>query len=149
MGWRASAANQRRVAKRASRYYTGVNLFSMVGVCFALFFVNMNATRPDQYLGPNLTNVKYAHVEPGASREDAVVLTIDRDGRVFFGARQIEDDAIPERIREWVRSGSEQKIYLRADARARNADVSAVVNEIQRSGVTNVAILTDMPVPHR
>jgi biopolymer transport protein TolR len=147
--WRASAASQRRVAKRASRYYTGTNLFSMVGVGFALFIINMIITPAHRFMGQNLTKLNHAGEEAGAVREDAIVLAIARDGRVFQRTSQIEGDEIAERIRDRVGSGSERKVYLQADARAKTGDVNTVVNEIQGSGVTHIAILTDMPVPHR
>ena len=82
---------------------------------------------------------------PGANREDAMQIMLTRDGRIFFGNHQVTVEELPGEIRERVRNGAEERIYLAADARAKYGDVKAVLNEISRVGFERVSFLTHEP----
>jgi biopolymer transport protein ExbD len=49
---------------------------------------------------------------------------------------------LPGVLRERVKNGSERKVYLSVDARARWGDAKAVLNQIRLAGIENVSILT-------
>jgi biopolymer transport protein ExbD len=51
-------------------------------------------------------------------------------------------------LREGVREGSERKVYLRADARAKYGEVKAVLDQIRLAGIENVAFMT-VEAPHK
>jgi biopolymer transport protein ExbD len=76
----------------------------------------------------------------GANRDDAMIVTVTRDGRVYFRTDEISSSQLPARIRECLNSGSERRIYLRADARVRHGYVKPVLEAVQSSGVGDVSI---------
>ncbi len=76
----------------------------------------------------------------GANRDDAMIVTVTRDGRVYFSTDEISFSQLPARIRECLSSGSERRIYLRADARVRYDFVRPVLEAVQSTGVTDVSI---------
>ena len=80
---------------------------------------------------------------PKALREDVIDITVTRSGNVFFKRDRVNTDQLPSRIREAVRSGSENRIYIHADARPKYGNVAEVVHQIRLSGVQNVSILTE------
>jgi biopolymer transport protein ExbD len=45
---------------------------------------------------------------------------------------------LPERIEQKVRTGSERKAYLRADARAQHGDIEAVIQQVRLSVSTTL-----------
>jgi biopolymer transport protein ExbD len=51
-------------------------------------------------------------------------------------------------IRTAVRDGSERKVYLFADSRAKNGDVNIVLDQIRFAGITNVVILANKSAVH-
>jgi hypothetical protein len=68
---------------------------------------------------------------PGAEREDAMQISVTRDGRIYFRNNIIMLQDLPEQIRQGVQNGAEKRIYLNADARAKYADVLAVLDQIR------------------
>ena len=84
-----------------------------------------------------------------ANREDTMVVAIFRDGKVFMGHDQVEVSDIPDKIREHLLAGSERKVYIRADADAKYADVAEVVDEIRAAGVEHIAFLAYQATPPR
>ena len=73
---------------------------------------------------------------PGALREDAMLISVTRDGNIFFGTHRIRSSDLPASIRESVRRGSERKVYLKVDARAKYGDAAAVIDEIRLVGIS-------------
>ena len=59
---------------------------------------------------------------------------------------------LPERIEQKVRTGSERKAYLRADARAQHGDIEAVIQQVRLWDINHVVVVTeqrDLDYPFR
>jgi biopolymer transport protein TolR len=80
---------------------------------------------------------------PHARREDAIMVSVNRSGNIFFGYDRISREILPERISKAVKSGSEPVVYIRADARTKYKNVKDVMNEVAVSGLQNVMFLVD------
>jgi biopolymer transport protein ExbD len=79
---------------------------------------------------------------PGAQREDAMFVWVSRDGAIHFRAREVRLHGADE-IRNGAKAGSEKRVYLEADARAKYQDVDTVLGEIRKAGIENVSIVTN------
>jgi biopolymer transport protein ExbD len=82
---------------------------------------------------------------PGALKEDAMQVTVMRDGQVFFRDHHVLPVELPNKIREGMRNGAEKRIYLAVDARARYGDAIVVLDQIRLAGIENVSFLTEKP----
>jgi biopolymer transport protein TolR len=145
--WSPSKAAALRAAKRRPSVYPAIDLMPFLGVFLVLLFIFMSITQPSHGSNPpvNLPKAQSATLQPGAIREDAIRIAVSRDGRCFFDSSQAEPGELPNLIRTAMRSGSERKVYLLADSRAKNGDVEIVVDQIRLSGITDVVILTNKP----
>jgi biopolymer transport protein ExbD len=56
---------------------------------------------------------------------------------------QVTLDQLPNKIRAGIKQGSENKIYIRADALCRYGTVKQALDAIRDAGVENVAFLAD------
>jgi biopolymer transport protein ExbD len=95
-------------------------------------FVDRASTRHSRYL-------------PKASREDAIVISLTRDGAVYFRYTRLRPAELPNRIHDCVLNGAEKRIYLNVDARAKYGDVNAILPYIRLAGIENVTFLTEQP----
>ncbi len=88
---------------------------------------------------------KAAHAKkmPGAVREDALLISITRDGKMFFRNDQMDPASLPGRIRKSVAAGSPPKAYMKVDARARYGNVLQVLPYVRSGGVQDVAFLVE------
>jgi biopolymer transport protein TolR len=75
--------------------------------------------------------------------EPRLVLTIDRDQRVFLGSDPINVNAIPDTLRARVKDPEHQAIYLRADENVPFGAFAALMDAVKQSGITNVSIVTE------
>jgi biopolymer transport protein ExbD len=144
--WSPSRAAARRVVKRTSAVYPCIDLTAFLSIQLALLFLFLGTTLPADIRVPgNLPRLQNANPQPGGLREDAIRVTLTRDGRIFFRQIYSTPEELPDLIRTAVREGAERKIYLVADHRAKYQDVEVVLNQIQRSGVSSVVILANKP----
>ena len=75
--------------------------------------------------------------------EPRLVLTIDRDQKVFLGSDPINVNAIPDTLRAKVKDPDHQAIYLRADENVPFGAFAALMDAVKQSGITNVSIVTE------
>jgi biopolymer transport protein ExbD len=79
----------------------------------------------------------------GAHREDALLVSILRDGSVFFDTQRVYPDELPAKLQDRVRSGAPGKVYIKADGRVHYATVKDVLDSIGSAGLSYVAFVTD------
>jgi biopolymer transport protein ExbD/biopolymer transport protein TolR len=122
-----------------------IELSGLAGIMlFFLILFMMPASLPRRHFG----NVDLAPVDgpkamPGALKEDALQVAVTRDGTIYLNESRVRIGNLVPLLRQGVRQGSERKVYLRADARARYADVKAVLGQIRLAGIENVALMTE------
>jgi biopolymer transport protein ExbD len=140
--WSPSKAAARRAAKRQSQYYSGIDLTAFVSIELALLLMLIPLTPPFHSREPvDLPRARNTLSEPGANRDDMMRVTVTRAGNTYFGTSRIAASELHGRLRAQVQNGSEPKVYLYVDERAKNGDVEPVIDEIQLAGIMNIAII--------
>ena len=116
----------------------------MLLVIVVLLFIEMLYSGP-HYSGAGvyLPKAYHAETQPRASREDAMVVAITRDGRVYMGHGPIEPGRLPQLIRDRLNAGTENKVYLKVDRRAKQAVIDRVLAEISAANIYRVAFLVE------
>lgn len=117
----------------------------MALVIFVILLVFMvTPTRFHQGVGVDLSKVSHPVSMPGALREDAMKVIIQRNGKVYFGNEQVEPGSMAEKIQARLKDRDvEHKVYIAADMRARWGVVKIVLDGVQSAGVIRVAFLAD------
>jgi biopolymer transport protein TolR len=141
-----SKAAALRATKRNPSIYPTFDPMPFVGVFMVLLFIFMLI--PPSHAGMSLVDLpkaKSATLQLGPLREDAIRILVARDGRCYFHFTAAEPRDLPDLIRTAIRDGSERKVYLFADSRAKNVSVGIVVDQIRIAGIANVVILANKP----
>lgn len=121
-------------------------MWGFVSVMLVLLFMFVpTSTDTPRQIPVDLPTAYHSTPMPGAIREDAMQVIVERDGRVFFGNHQIVVQDLVEEIHSGIRNGAEERVYLNADARAKYSDVKAVLNQIRMAGIVHVSLLTQNP----
>ena len=118
-------------ANRRNELYCRIDPAPFAAIVFAIFYL---------FLGPlgttdvpvhrwNVDRVTMQHAKnlPRANREDAIWITLSRDGSVYFRNSRVRPDQLPNRIHDAVLNGAEKRIYLNVDARARYGDMGTLL----------------------
>lgn len=81
--------------------------------------------------------------QPGALKEDALLVSVTRDGSIFIRDHRVRREDLANEIRDGVRHGAENKIYLAVDARAKYGSATQALEQIRLAGIENVIFLTE------
>jgi biopolymer transport protein TolR len=74
--------------------------------------------------------------------EERLVLTIDRQQRVFLNNEPININQIGARLHEKIRDPEGQSVFVRADENVPFGAFATVMDAVKQSGITNVSIVT-------
>ena len=125
-----------------SRLIRNIDVSALAAVLFVLLFAFMMLTQtPHDGVSADLPKVWHPIALRGANREGALIVSIFRDGTIYFGKDKTRPSDLPAQIREGVGRGAEKKIYIRADKRLRYRTVLEVLDAIHSAGVEKIAFL--------
>ena len=134
------------IAKRdeGAKINSNINVTPMVDVMLVLLIIFMVITPMLQ----NKVNVDLAKTDnptamPDADKEDAIVVAVTRDGKIFLGGDQVQVDAMGPTIAAKLEKNPEKKVYLRADNRAMYGKVMDAIDGIRAAGISDLGLLTE------
>jgi biopolymer transport protein ExbD len=111
------------------------------GILVVLLFLLMMLTQtPHHGVSADLPKVWHPISMPGANREDALIVSILRDGTMYFGKRPGPATCL-HKFEKCGPRGAEKKIYIRADERLRYVSVREVLAAVRSAGVEKIAFL--------
>jgi biopolymer transport protein TolR len=116
------------------------SVMGLVVFVVLLFFM----TIPPAHHGVSIDLPKALHpvAMRGAVREDAIKISITRDGKVYLGTEQIWLPTLPAKIQDQLKDREvEHKVYVVADTRARWGTVKLALDGVRTSGILRVAFL--------
>jgi biopolymer transport protein TolR len=129
---------------RPDQLICNINVAGFVGVMLALLYLFMPVNVDGHRGAPvDLPHVGHPVSMAHANREDAIVIAITRDDKLFFRDDQVALDQLPAKIQESVSRGSEKRVYIRADARAKCGWVAEILDGVHSAGVEKIGILVD------
>jgi len=116
-----------------------INVTPLVDVVLVLLIIFM-VTAPVLQSGIEVTVPHTKTVKE--ITEERLVITIDRDQRVFLNNQPININQIGDEIHKKVRDPQGQAIYVRADENVPFGAFATVMDAVKQSGITNVSIVT-------
>ncbi len=78
-----------------------------------------------------------------ADKDDAVIVAVTRDGKIYLGNTAIQKEDITGQIKDRIQNRLDKTVYVKSDSRAKYGDVVAVVDEIRSAGVDQLGLLTE------
>ncbi len=75
--------------------------------------------------------------------EERLVISIDREQRVFLGNDPININEIGTKLKEKLHDPERMTIYLRSDENVPFGAFATVMDAVKSSGITNVSIVTE------
>jgi biopolymer transport protein TolR len=134
------------MAKReeGKKVNSNINVTPMVDVMLVLLIIFMVVTPMLQHgMQVDLAKVNSPEAMPDADKEDALIVAIMRDGKIFFGNDQIASDLLTQKIKDRIANRTDKRVYIRADARAKYGSVVEVVDNVRSAGVDDLGLLTE------
>jgi biopolymer transport protein ExbD/biopolymer transport protein TolR len=131
---------------KAPPVVSDINVTPMVDVMLVLLIIFMVITPMlSKTIPVNLVKTKNPIQMKAADQEDAIVIAITRDGKVFLspGNKMIQPDQLAGKVKDLQQNRNDKTVYVKADARARFAGVTDVIDNLRNAQVDQVGLLTE------
>jgi biopolymer transport protein ExbD len=132
--------------KKAPPVVSDINVTPMVDVMLVLLIIFMVIT-PMLTKGAPVEMVKAKNpiAMQAADKEDAILIAITRDGKVFLspGNKQVNSEDLPSKVRDLLTNRTDKTVYIKADKRSKYERVEDVIDNLRIAGVDELGLLTE------
>ena len=120
------------------------NVIPMADIMLVLLIIFMVVT-PMLQKGVSVEMAKANNAEDmqNADKDDAIILAVTRDGKMYLGSKQIQLSEITTTVKDQIANRLDKTVFVRSDARAKYGDVVKAVDEVRSAGVDNLGLLTE------
>ena len=133
----------------AKRYTTlgavsDINVTPMVDVMLVLLIIFMVITPMLQHgTSVNMARAYNTRDMQDADKEDAVLLAVTKDGKIFLGTDRIEPNQITTTVKDRLADRLDKTVYVKSDREAKYGVVVEVVDNVRAAGVDSLGLLTE------
>jgi biopolymer transport protein TolR len=120
------------------------NVIPMADIMLVLLIIFMVVT-PMLQKGKqvDMASVNNTHDMQAADKDDAIIVAITRDGKIFLGTTMTAKEDLTNQIKDRISNRLDKTVFVKSDARAKYGDVVGAVDEIRSAGVDQLGLLTD------
>ncbi len=130
--------------KRMADVNSDINVTPMVDVMLVLLIIFMVITPMLQKgVSVDLAKTDNPIKMPEADKEDALIVAIMRDGKIYFNSDAVTAESLTDKVKDRLANTTDKRIFVKADAGARYGDVVAVVDDVRSAGVDQLGLLTE------
>lgn len=121
-----------------------INVTPMADVMLVLLIIFMVITPMLQKgVSVDMAKAENPRKMADADKEDAVVVAVTRDGKMFLGSNPIRLNEITPQVKEIIATKLDKTVYIKSDSRAKYGDVVSVVDNVRAAGVESLGLLTE------
>jgi biopolymer transport protein ExbD len=128
----------------APKAISDINVTPLVDVMLVLLIIFMVITPMLQHtFSVDMAKTQNPRQMPDAEKDDAAVLAVTRDGKVYLGNRQIALDEVTTKVKDLISGKLDKTVFLKSDVRAKYGEVVKVVDNLRAGGVDSLGLLTE------
>jgi biopolymer transport protein ExbD/biopolymer transport protein TolR len=121
-----------------------INVTPMVDIMLVLLVIFMVVTPMLQKgVSVDLAITRNPREMRDADKDDATVVAITRDGKIFLGATRLEKVDLGPKIKDELADKLDKTVYVKSDRRAKYGDVVDVVDTVRTAGVDTLGLITE------
>ena len=134
--------------KKAAPPMGDINVTPLVDVMLVLLIIFMVITPLLTHgVSVDLVKTKNPITMQAADKEDAILISITRNGSVFLspGNMKVLPEDLPGKVKDLLTNKVDKTVYVKADARARYEVVEDVVDNLRAGGASELGLITEEP----
>jgi biopolymer transport protein ExbD len=121
-----------------------INVTPMVDVMLVLLIIFMVITPMLQKgISVDMAKANNPRDMQDADKEDAAVIAVTHDGKLYLGSNPIAMDEITPKLKDLLADKLDKTVYVKSDYRAKYGVVVNVVDNVRAAGVDSLGLLTE------
>ena len=121
-----------------------INVTPLVDVMLVLLIIFL-VTAPMMMQGVDVS-LPEATAEPLESEKENLIITVDKENKVFINDFQVSVDGLGEKLKKILEGRSDREVYLKADKDISYGTVVKVMAEVKGAGVEKLGMVTEPAV---
>lgn len=118
-----------------------INVTPLVDVMLVLLVIFM-VTAPMMQQGMQV-NLPKAETKAMSAQEEAVVVSVDRSGKVFINSTEVAAGDLKGKLAAMVANRTKKEVFLKADRDVPYGDVVRTMAEIKGAGIERLGMVTE------
>ena len=119
------------------------NVVPLIDILLVLIIFMVITPMLQKGVSVDMANVNNPRDMKDADKDDAIIVAVTRDGKLFLGNTAINKEDITGQVKDRISARIDKTVFVKSDARAKYGDVVAVVDEIRSAGVDQLGLLTE------
>jgi biopolymer transport protein ExbD len=133
---------------RSGATVSDINVTPMVDIMLVLLIIFMVVTPMLQKtMSVDMAKAQNPREMADADKEDAVVIAITRDGKMYIGNTFTTPEEMTTKVKDMLADRVDKTVYIKSDARAKYGDVVKAVDNVRAAGVESLGLLTQRLKP--
>lgn len=120
-----------------------INVTPLVDVMLVLLVIFM-VTAPMMQQGVDV-NLPKADAKSMATKDEAVVVSIDRSGKVYINSTEVAPADLKGKLATMVANRDRKEVFLKADRDVPYGEVVRIMAEIKGAGIERLGMVTEPP----
>jgi biopolymer transport protein ExbD/biopolymer transport protein TolR len=122
-----------------------INVTPLVDVMLVMLIIFMVITPMlSKGITVELVQTKNPIAMQAADKEDAILISVTRDGKVYLGTDQFNDlPSLGTKVKDQLTNRVDKTVYLKSDSRARYERVVEVLDNLRAFQVDQIGLLTE------
>lgn len=126
--------------RRTSHTFSEINVTNLVDVMFVLLVIFM-LVAPLMKHGIDVDLPEIS--TKGIDLKDELVITVDRDRRIYLDERRISLDSLEKRLQEIYETRPDTTIFLKADKQVPYGFVVRIMGRVRKVGIEKLGMVTE------
>jgi len=137
--------NSHRKKSAAPPPVSDINVTPLVDVMLVMLIIFMVITPMlSKGITVELVQTKNPIAMQAADKEDAILISVTRDGKVYLGTDQFNDlPSLGTKVKDQLTNRVDKTVYLKSDSRARYERVVEVLDNLRAFQVDQIGLLTE------
>jgi biopolymer transport protein ExbD len=120
------------------------NVIPMADIMLVLLIIFMVVTPMLQKgVSVDMAKVNNAQDMQDADKDDAIIVAVTRDGKLYLGRTQVGLSEITNKVKDLLANRIDKTVFVRSDSRAKYGEVVKAVDEVRSAGVDKIGLLTE------
>ena len=122
-----------------------INVTPMVDVMLVMLIIFMVITPMlSKGISVDLAKTKNPIAMQAADKDDAILVSITKDGKVYLGTDQYNElNTLGSKVKDLLSAKLDKTVYLKNDSRSRFERVVEVIDNLRGFGVDQLGLITD------
>lgn len=127
-----------------SKVNSNINVTPMVDVMLVLLIIFMVITPlAEQKINVDLAKTRTAVAMNNASKQNAIVIAVTRDSKVYLGQDQVSISSLGPKVAALLANQTNKTVYFRADARSHYGTLENAIDAVRPDDVETIGLLTE------